>query len=348
MGKKLRVGILGSCVTREVFTTYYNDYKQHFDLIFSHERESLISLFQNPINFLDEDIKILPDSKKNQFRSRNISNDLSKSFFDDLEKGIDYLIIDVYFEILFGILILDDNTIITNNKWDLHKTNFYKKMNINCACDVYEHPDEYFKLWTSYCDKLFAFLKESYPNVKVILNKIRLTDTVIKKNYSKYINTDFRWMVNTYSPFIKKFEDYIVDNYDVFTIEYGDSVYTSEDNRWSPYVVHFTDEYYKYVYYMICKIVGVDELHLVNSQLKYTQAKLCLHDGFMDNSCSIINEMSNEIYCLKEVIQNNETRIESNNRELDELNTFKNDVLNSSSWKLTKPLRKLNNKLNFD
>ena len=49
MSEKIRVGILGSCVTREVFTTYYNDYKNHFDLIFSHERESFISLFQNPI-----------------------------------------------------------------------------------------------------------------------------------------------------------------------------------------------------------------------------------------------------------------------------------------------------------
>ena len=29
MGNKIRVGIFGSCATREVFTTYYNDYKNH-------------------------------------------------------------------------------------------------------------------------------------------------------------------------------------------------------------------------------------------------------------------------------------------------------------------------------
>lgn len=33
---------------------------------------------------------------------------------------------DVIYELIFGILILDDGNIITNNYWDLPKTKFYE------------------------------------------------------------------------------------------------------------------------------------------------------------------------------------------------------------------------------
>lgn len=343
MKNKIRVGILGSCVSREVFTTYYNDYKKDFELIFSHERESFISLFQNQINFDEKDIQILPPSKKNQFRFKNIFNDFSKSFFVDLNKGIDYLIIDVYFEALFGVLVLEDGSIITNNKWDLPKTNFYKKINVINKCDMYDNPNEYFELWVSYCDKLFKFLKESYPHVKIILNKIKLADEVFKDDYSKYINMDFRWMVQTYTPFIKKFENYIEENYDVISIQYDDFVYTSENNRWSPYIVHFTCEYYKYIFYSICKIVGVDELHLLNSKLSFIKAKLYIYGEIMNNSENSIKNMENEINTLKSMLDEKNQIIESNNLELESLNDFKKKVLSSHSWKIIKSLRNLGN-----
>ena len=344
MKDKLRIGIFGSCISRDVFTTYYNDYKQHFQLVFSHERESLISLFQNPMSFDEEDIKISPPSKKNLFRIKNIFNDFSKSFFEDLNKGIDYLIIDIYFEVLFGILILDDGSIITNNKWDLPKTHLYKHLNIINKFEVYENPNKYFELWVLYCDKLFDFLKESYPNVKVILNKIRLADNVLKEDYSSYVNIDFKWIVDTYYPFIQKFEKHIEENYEVISIEYNGRVYTSENSRWNPYVIHLTEEYYKYVYYSICKNVGVDELHLLNSKLSYVASKLNYCDKTITNSDNIINSMQDEIYLLnKDIIEKNQI-IKSYQMELDDLNKFKEEILNSSSWKVTKPLRNIKRK----
>lgn len=339
MGNQIRIGIFGSCTTREVFTTFYNDYKNHFNLIFSHERESFISLFDKPIEFDYNELKLLPDTKKNQFRFNNMINDLTKSFFDDLKKGIDYLIIDVYFEVLYGILILEDGTFITNNKWDLPKTEFYKNLSNFRQCDIYKHPDEYFELWVRACKKFFDYLKEFYPNVKIILNKIKLADKVFKEDYSFYINEDFKWMVDAYSPFINKLENHIEENYDVIPIEYDDDVFTSELNRWSPYVVHFTEDYYKFVYFELCKIVKVDESHLKSVHLEYVLAKLDIYKNMIQKEKDMLLNRDEEIADLKSLIDKNDQIIKANTIEIKELKKFKHEVLSSSSWKITKPLR---------
>lgn len=339
MADKVRVGIFGSCATREVFTTFYNDYKNHFNLIFTHERESFISLFDKPMDFNPDELRLLPDTKKNQFRYKNMVNDLSKSFFKDMEKGIDYLIIDVYFEVLYGVLILEDGTIITNNKWDLPKTNFYDKLNNFRICELNKDSEEYFELWVLACKKFFNYLKKSYPNVKIILNKIKLAKNVFREDYSFYIDKDFEWMVENYSPLISRLEDYIEKNYDVISIEYCGEAFTSETNRWSPYVVHLTEDYYKYVYFELCKIVHLDKNYLNSVYLEYILAKLNIYENMVQKEKDMLLEKDEEISNLKFSINEKDQIIKSNDIEIDELKKFKESVLDSSSWKITKPLR---------
>ena len=283
MVNKVRIGVLGSCSTRNVFTTQYNDYKEHFELVFSYERISLISLFQDPICYDENDIIIYPDNPTNRFRTRNIKKDFDKSLFNDLNNNVDYIILDFYFEALFGVLLFDDK-IITNNVWDLPQTNFYKNIENSKVCSMYENPEEYFKLWANSCDKLFDYLNEFCPDVKIILNKMSLVDKVLRDDYSCYTNTDFRWMVEIYSVFTSKFEDYVQQNFNVETIESPYENYTSENNRWRPYVVHHTDDYYKFLYFKICEIVGIDDLHLVLSQLNYILERLELYGGLISNT----------------------------------------------------------------
>lgn len=291
MDRKVRIGVLGSCSTRNVFTTQYNDYKQHFELIFSYERISLISIFQNPVKFKKEDIVILPDDATNRFRTRNIEKDFKKSFLSDLKKGIDVLILDFYFEALFGILMFDDN-IITNNIWDLPSTDFYKNLENTKICTMYENPEKYFKLWVNACDKLFIHLNNYYPDVKIILNRICLVDKVLRDDYSFYLNTDFRWMINTYGPLIKMMEDYIIENFQVEVIESNVENFSSENNRWRPYVVHHTDDYYKYLYWDICKLVGVDEFHVQSSKLAYIDNRLNLCEKIISNNDFVFEEIN--------------------------------------------------------
>ncbi|WP_296847785.1 DUF6270 domain-containing protein [uncultured Methanobrevibacter sp.] len=294
MENKIKIGVLGSCSTRNVFTTYYNDYKNHFELIFSYERISLISLFNEPIPFEMDDLKISPDNPTNRFRTRNLKKDFSKSFLGDLEKKIDYLIIDFYFEALFGVLIFDKG-IITNNIWDLPDTKFNNELNNSYIFTMYGNEEKYFEMWKKSCDNLFSYINDLYPNVRIILNRMCLVDKVLREDYSCYINTDFSWMVKTYGHFIKRFEDYIIENFDVEIVECSEENFTSEFSRWDPYVVHHTDDYYKFVYWKICEIVGVDESHLSASRSSYLSERSLLCNNLRDNNSPILEKIKPRI-----------------------------------------------------
>lgn len=277
MENKIKIGIIGSCATRDIFTTNNNKYyKKYFDLKFSQERVSLISLFQNPIKIDDDALKILPENGQNQFRSKNLKNDFTKSFFNDIEKGIDYLILDMFFESLFGILIFEDN-IITNNTWDLPLTPFYKSIHEKETLTMSENSEIYFKIWTSACDKLFKFL-DKYPNVQVILNKIDLTFHEINDDFSYNMSEDLKQISDHYSTYIKQLESYIEENYNVLILKNNDIPFTGINSPWKPYVVHYSEDHYKKIFLELCKLCEVDKFDLEIFENEYLKSRVNLYN----------------------------------------------------------------------
>ena len=277
MKNKIRIGIIGSCATRDIFTTNYNKYyKKYFDLIFSQERVSLISLFQSPLKIDIDSLKILPENGQNQFRTKNLKNDFTKSFFNDFEKGIDYLILDMFFESLFGILIFEDN-IITNNTWDLPLTPFYSSIDNKETLTMSENSEIYFKIWALACDNLFKFL-DKYPNVQVILNKINLTFNEINDDFSYNRREDLKQIANHYSKYIKQFENYIEENYDVLILKNNDIPFTGINSAWDPYVVHYSEDYYKKIFLELCKICEINTYDLTNFENEYLNSRMNLYN----------------------------------------------------------------------
>lgn len=303
MGNKIRIGILGSCATRDIFTTNNNQYyKKYFDLIFSHERESLISLFQKPIKIEDDDLKILPENGQNKFRSKNLKNDFAKTFFNDFEKGIDYLILDMFFESLFGILIFEDN-LITNNTWDLPLTPFYNSISNKETFNMNENSEGYFNIWTLACDKLFEFL-EGYPNVHVILNKVNLTYNEINDDFSYHINKDLKQIADNYSRYIKRFEDYIEENYDVLILKNNDIPFTGINSVWNPYVVHYSADHYKKIFLELCEICKINKDDLTIFENEYLKSRVGLYDKIIKGN--ILNEYSSPKRLISEKFRKEE------------------------------------------
>ena len=76
---KINIGIVGSSITRDIFCSVFNNYKELFDVSFSLERISLISLMDNRsgVEFNEEDIQIYPLNKENKLRSELLRQDLS-------------------------------------------------------------------------------------------------------------------------------------------------------------------------------------------------------------------------------------------------------------------------------
>ena len=121
---KIKVGILGSCVSRDVFNSQFiPNYKDFFEVTISAPRISMISLMQDPLDVDKNSLKILPNTRENVARSNFILYDLNRNLLVDLiEKEIDYLVIDNYFEVTMGVMYFQDD-IITHNG-DLSKTKF--------------------------------------------------------------------------------------------------------------------------------------------------------------------------------------------------------------------------------
>ena len=71
---KIKIGIWGSCITRDIFRSIFNNYKEYFEIISSLERVSLLSLMgkEHSIKFNYEDILIYPLNKKKYIRFSNI------------------------------------------------------------------------------------------------------------------------------------------------------------------------------------------------------------------------------------------------------------------------------------
>ena len=100
------IAVFGSCASRDNFYSGINpDYKKYFNCSISSQRGSIISLMQEPVPFKNQDIQILPENRVNKAGTQFINQDLTKNFLSEVKKfKPDYILIDNYFEVIFGII----------------------------------------------------------------------------------------------------------------------------------------------------------------------------------------------------------------------------------------------------
>lgn len=243
------IGRFASCISRDAFRSAYNpDYKNNFKINLDMARCSLISLFEPPYAVNEEDLAIEPQTPENLARIRGIKEDLQKVFFKKMaENKIDYLIIDEYFEVLFGLIKID-GTFITNNTWDLPLTDFYKKLTDKQVITLENNFEEYMGLWKVSCDKFFKYMEQNFPNVKIVLNKIKIIDKYMRKDGSIYIDELSRNNAKRLNPLIKALENHIEQNYDVIVIDCTEGIVGDENHIWGKGEVHYNKEYYENFY----------------------------------------------------------------------------------------------------
>lgn len=252
---KSKIAIFGSCVSIDAFRSFYNkDYKKHFELENVQTRISFISLFQDKIDYNPKSIQILPDNPTTRFSTKVIKNELEKNFFNNLNDS-EYLIIDLFFEIYFGI-IYTEYGILTNNIWDYPQTKFYNDLKKKDAFNIKINSHQYYELWTRYCDKFFEYMQNNYPDIKIILNKIKIVNKVKDRKGNYYIEDKYTQIAKDLNPIITIFEEYIESNYDVIVINLTNNIYTEEEHIWGKNIVHYNREYYELFEKTILKITS--------------------------------------------------------------------------------------------
>ena len=253
---KTKIGIWGSCVTRDIFRSIFNNYKEHFDIVYELERISLISLMEygKGFKFNEEDIQIYPLTNKNKHRSELLRRDLSKDYLKILGENIDYLFIDEFFEAYFGIIKIH-NTYITYNYWDYPETKFYKSINEDNILTLNNNFLEYYALWKHNCDNFFEYFHKNFPSVKIVLNKVKLTSKILRSDGSYYVDEEFQNKVEIFNPLINLLENYLEKYHDVIIVDCTNDVVVNENHIWGKGAVHYYDDFYVNCFEKILEIV---------------------------------------------------------------------------------------------
>lgn len=212
----IKIATIGSCVTRDNFNSNFNPhYKDYFELVAHQHQSSIISMMSNKTSFT----KTSDFSDATAYRKRHITNEFNKSFINEIkDKKPEYIMIDLYADIKYGVVKFDDETYITNNK---HFKNFPELKN-KPTLDLYKNFDEYLSLWKYYTNILFDFIQQELPESKVILVNARyhdkLSDTIslhdIRRDQGiKSLDIDLMnkmWHI---------LDEFILDNYNVIVLD---------------------------------------------------------------------------------------------------------------------------------
>lgn len=327
----LKVAVLGSCESRDLFNSIFNpNYKENFSIEFDALRTSIISLMQNPHYINKELLKIYPENIDTNKATSFLVKDFEKTFFKDLsENSIDLLIIDNYFEVHFGVGYFD-NILLTNNLWDLTRTEFYKNTQDIKIISMLDNKELFYNLWKKYCDLFFKYMSENFPKTKIILNMARLTGIVEKKNGEKYINKEFYEKALKFNPLISHLDNYIINKYGIDVLEFNfEKYYSMEKHPWGESPNHYTFNYYNdMIKQLLC--IANENVNLTKSKNKIYLNKI----NKLDNKFN--NLYYKYIYLKKqyEKVINENSKKEIENKCVFKDNGIKNDN-NHSNWYFT-------------
>lgn len=211
--KVLNLGILGTCFTRSAFNSrenYYNpDYKQHFNVAYTHFWPSLLSLSSQPIEFKKDDYKDVKEKDLNQ-----VIREYEKNTFIDLKNAnIDYLLVDFFVDAVHGARKLSDGRYLGQNGF-MHKSSHYHHWILkNTDQFDYRHPD-FWNEWRDSCDAFIKELSQTVDLKRVVLiwggltkhyyDSNRQTMSFIKEG--KFTNTQ----INLYNNIWERMNKYFI------------------------------------------------------------------------------------------------------------------------------------------
>lgn len=240
---KVKVACYGSCITRDNFNSKLNpDYKDTYECVATSEHSSLISLGAPEVQYDDNKL----DFTLSEFSLRNKEiaiKDFDRSFLTDLEKTQpDYLIMDFFPDVFFGVVFSEDN-IMTHNDWYLCNTTFYKELPKKFVLKVDKNAEEYLSVWLPALGNFMNFMKNNVPNCEVIINKARFSDRILDNDSIYQLPS-----LDNYNKIWDILDDYVISKYGLRYIELDHSKYYLAKNPtlgWKIFQLHYLDNYYQ-------------------------------------------------------------------------------------------------------
>lgn len=243
------VAVCGSCTSRDNFSSRFNpDYGRWFSVVADVFQTSMISLMSEPLE------APVPAGSQETYQERITREDVTRAFLPTLAAARpDYLVLDFFADIHFGVTRLADGRYLTNNRWMLWPTDYHARLKETeelPATRIFADPDAYLELWTEAMGRFAAFVAEHCPETKVIVHRGLNTDEVVLDGQRRPVRVrEARKAVALNVPRANalwaRLDDHAIDTFGWTSLDLREEGYTSyAGHPWKPFYVHYTPDYY--------------------------------------------------------------------------------------------------------
>ncbi|MGG4411268.1 DUF6270 domain-containing protein [Niallia taxi] len=249
-----KIACYGSCITRDNFNSKLNHrYKDRYECVATSMHSSLISIVSPKVKY---NLKKL-DFTDDIFSQNNLKiaiADLERSFLNELIiTQPDYLIMDFFTDIYFGVVFAQDN-IMTNNHWYLRKTSFYQELQNKFILKIEHNPSEFLSVWAPALETFINFMNRNLPNCEVIINKGRFSNQLLDNDLIEYLPS-----MDYYNDIWDKIDNFVISKYNFKYIELDHANYYLTKNHtlgWKIFNLHYHDNYYHDFYTEFNNLIG--------------------------------------------------------------------------------------------
>ncbi len=245
------VAVLGSCISRDVFNTRFNPtYKSMWDCVLMQNQSSLISIMSEPFPIPEEQLgEAMGDYAKEQVR-----NDTSRSFLGKvIDLAPDYLIVDFFGDVHFGVLEVSPGQFVTDNRWMLHKTDWHRdrrEAGELHRVTIQDDTERYLELWQEALTRLVAHLAQHLPQTTVIVHRGHNASRFVPESGERLVpilrrKQLFKIDIELLNAMWRRLDDTAaqVEGWESIDLTEGD--YPSfVGHPWGVFYVHYTLDYY--------------------------------------------------------------------------------------------------------
>lgn len=173
---KIKLGILGTCMTRWAFSRKYTDaYRPLYDVVFAHFWPSVFSLTDSPIEYPKEKYEDYPE-KEQPF----VLREYQKTSFQELkESQCDYVLVDFFVDAIHGPRKMKDGKYIG---YKAYSKDFYQDYLMFDTEKYFIDNNDYFEQWTKAADQMIETLLTIVPQNRIVLATGGLTHHFLNKD----------------------------------------------------------------------------------------------------------------------------------------------------------------------
>ena len=248
-----RVGVIGSCVTRDNFSSRVRPgWKADFALHGEFYQSTLISFLAPPLDVEDNVVDDLAAHDATVTLA-----DMRKTYRHEIARdNPDLLIVDTFSDARMGV-IAAGGTWITDNVWKVRNSLFYRSLDQSTRRSFTENMEAFLELYREASRKFAQFLQTSAPGTRVVLNRAR--------GVARYRGLDHRGGVFDAKPVQElnakraQLEDVFLEEVPAEIIDpMFDGAASDAEHPWGAGPAHYEQAVYELFRAQLRKIAGVD------------------------------------------------------------------------------------------